>query len=49
MTGYTGTDLNAHRGPQTVQEGTEAIVRMAKIDASGPTGTFVSADGPVPW
>jgi NAD(P)-dependent dehydrogenase (short-subunit alcohol dehydrogenase family) len=47
--GYTATDLNAHRGTQTVEQGTDAIVRMASIGASGPTGTFVSADGPVPW
>ena len=25
------------------------IVRMARLDASGPTGTFVDADGAVPW
>ncbi len=47
--GYTATDLNAHRGTQTVAEGTEAIVRMATIDASGPTGTFVDSAGVVPW
>jgi NAD(P)-dependent dehydrogenase (short-subunit alcohol dehydrogenase family) len=47
--GYTATDLNGHSGTQTVEEGTDAIVRMAKLDASGPTGTFVDARGPVPW
>jgi NAD(P)-dependent dehydrogenase (short-subunit alcohol dehydrogenase family) len=47
--GYTATDLNAHRGTQTVTQGTDAIVRMAKLDASGPTGTFVDAYGAVPW
>jgi NAD(P)-dependent dehydrogenase (short-subunit alcohol dehydrogenase family) len=47
--GYTATDLNDRRGTQTVQQGTEAIVRMAKLDASGPTGTFVDAAGAVPW
>jgi NAD(P)-dependent dehydrogenase (short-subunit alcohol dehydrogenase family) len=47
--GYTATDLNGHRGTQTVEQGAEAIVRMAKLDPSGPTGTFVCADGPVPW
>ena len=34
--GYTATDLNGHSGPQTVEEGTDAIVRMAQLDASGP-------------
>jgi NAD(P)-dependent dehydrogenase (short-subunit alcohol dehydrogenase family) len=47
--GYTATDLNGHRGTQTVEEGAEAIVRMAELDASGPTGTFVDRHGAVPW
>jgi NAD(P)-dependent dehydrogenase (short-subunit alcohol dehydrogenase family) len=47
--GYTATDLNRHRGTQTVEEGAEVIVRMAELDGSGPTGMFVSADGPLPW
>jgi NAD(P)-dependent dehydrogenase (short-subunit alcohol dehydrogenase family) len=47
--GFTATDFNRHRGTQTVEEGAEAIVRMAKLDASGPTGTFVDKSGEVPW
>jgi NAD(P)-dependent dehydrogenase (short-subunit alcohol dehydrogenase family) len=47
--GYTATDFNDHRGPQTVQEGTDAIVRMAQIDATGPTGTFTDRHGTVAW
>src|SRR4051812_34059980 len=47
--GYTGTDLNDNRGTQSVQEGTDSIVRMAQIDASGPTGTFVDRRGTVSW
>lgn len=47
--GYTGTDLNQHRGTQTVQEGAEAIVRMACIGPDGPTGTFTDRHGNVPW
>jgi NAD(P)-dependent dehydrogenase (short-subunit alcohol dehydrogenase family) len=47
--GYTSTDLNSHRGTQSVEEGTDAIVRMALIDASGPTGTFVDRNGAVAW
>jgi len=47
--GYTATDLNANRGTQSVGEGAEIIVRMASIGPDGPTGTFVSRDGPVPW
>jgi NAD(P)-dependent dehydrogenase (short-subunit alcohol dehydrogenase family) len=47
--GYTATDLNGHSGTQSVQEGTDAIVRMAQLDPSGPTGTFVDRAGTVPW
>jgi NAD(P)-dependent dehydrogenase (short-subunit alcohol dehydrogenase family) len=47
--GYTATDLNRHSGPQTVQEGTDAIVAMANIGPDGPTGTFSDRHGTVPW
>ena len=47
--GYTATDLNEHRGTQTVEEGTEIIVRMATIGADGPTGGYFDASGTVPW
>jgi NAD(P)-dependent dehydrogenase (short-subunit alcohol dehydrogenase family) len=32
-----------------VTDGTDAIVAMATIGPDGPTATFVSRDGPVPW
>jgi len=47
--GYTATDLNEHRGTQTVEEGAEIIVRMATIGAEGPTGGYFDASGTVPW
>ena len=47
--GFTRTDLNHNTGTQTVEEGAEVIVRMASIDADGPTGTLQSADGILPW
>jgi NAD(P)-dependent dehydrogenase (short-subunit alcohol dehydrogenase family) len=47
--GYTGTDLNAHRGTQTVTEGTDAIVGLATEPAEAGTGRFVGRFGPVPW
>jgi NAD(P)-dependent dehydrogenase (short-subunit alcohol dehydrogenase family) len=47
--GYTATDLNGHNGTQNVQEGTNAIVAMATLDPSGPTGTFVDRNGAVAW
>jgi NAD(P)-dependent dehydrogenase (short-subunit alcohol dehydrogenase family) len=47
--GYTATDLNDHSGPQSVEEGAEAIVRAACIAPDGPTGAFLDARGHVPW
>jgi NAD(P)-dependent dehydrogenase (short-subunit alcohol dehydrogenase family) len=47
--GYTATEFNDHSGPQTVEEGTDAIVRMATIGPDGPTGTFTDRHGTVGW
>jgi NAD(P)-dependent dehydrogenase (short-subunit alcohol dehydrogenase family) len=47
--GFTGTDLNNHRGTQTVTEGTDAIVHLATLPPDGPTGTFQDRHGTVPW
>jgi NAD(P)-dependent dehydrogenase (short-subunit alcohol dehydrogenase family) len=47
--GYTATDLNGRNGTQTVEEGTDAIVAMASLDPSGPTGTFVDRNGVLAW
>jgi NAD(P)-dependent dehydrogenase (short-subunit alcohol dehydrogenase family) len=47
--GYTATDLNGHSGPQTVTEGTDAIVALAQLGPDGPTGTFQDRVGAVPW
>jgi NAD(P)-dependent dehydrogenase (short-subunit alcohol dehydrogenase family) len=47
--GYTATDLNGNSGHQTVEEGTDAIIRLATIGTDGPTGTFSNRDGALPW
>jgi NAD(P)-dependent dehydrogenase (short-subunit alcohol dehydrogenase family) len=47
--GYTATDLNGHTGPQTVTEGTDAIVALATEPAAAGTGRFVDRSGTVPW
>ena len=47
--GYTATDLNGHSGPQTVTEGTDAIVALATEDPSAGTGRFIDRLGPVAW
>jgi NAD(P)-dependent dehydrogenase (short-subunit alcohol dehydrogenase family) len=47
--GYTATDLNGHRGTQSVEQGAQIIVAMATIGPDGPTGTFADQHGVVPW
>ncbi|WP_035841288.1 SDR family NAD(P)-dependent oxidoreductase [Kitasatospora azatica] len=47
--GYTATDLNAHRGPQTVTEGTDAIVTLATEGPDAGTGRFIDRFGVVGW
>jgi NAD(P)-dependent dehydrogenase (short-subunit alcohol dehydrogenase family) len=47
--GHTATDLNGHRGPQTVTEGTDAIVALATEDPVAGTGRFIDRSGPVAW
>jgi NAD(P)-dependent dehydrogenase (short-subunit alcohol dehydrogenase family) len=47
--GYTATDLNAHRGQQTVAEGAAAAVHLALLPDDGPTGGFFSMSGELPW
>lgn len=47
--GYTATDLNHHRGTQTIPEGAAEIIRLALLPDNGPTGIFSSTQGIVPW
>lgn len=47
--GFTATALNGFAGTQTVDEAAEAVVRLAQLGPDGPTGTFVSRQGPLPW
>ena len=47
--GYTATDFNGHSGPQTVTEGTDAVVDLATRGGSGPTGTFIDRSGVAPF
>ncbi|WP_223189542.1 SDR family NAD(P)-dependent oxidoreductase [Nonomuraea terrae] len=46
---FTATDMNNHTGQLTVTEGTDPIVKLATIDADGPTGIFLDRLGPVAW
>ncbi|MGI5323935.1 SDR family oxidoreductase [Actinomadura nitritigenes] len=47
--GFTATDLNGRTGTQTVEEGAEIIVRMARVAPDGPTGGYFDAEGRLPW
>ncbi len=47
--GYTATDLNGNRGTQTVEEGSEAAIKLALLPADGPTGGFFDRHGVAPW
>jgi len=47
--GFTKTDLNAHTGILTVEQGAEMIVRMAQVSPDGPTGGYFGAEGTIPW
>lgn len=45
--GYTATDLNGHSGPQTVTEGTDAVVGLATEGSGRGSGRFVDRDGEI--
>lgn len=46
--GYTATDLNEHKGHQTVEQGAAEIVRLALLE-DGPTVGFFETGGSIPW
>jgi NAD(P)-dependent dehydrogenase (short-subunit alcohol dehydrogenase family) len=46
---FAATDMNNHTGQLTVTEGTDPIVKLAMIDADGPTGIFIDRLGGVAW
>ncbi len=47
--GFTATDLNNFRGTRTVEQGAREPVRLALLDANGPTGSFSNEEGSLPW
>jgi NAD(P)-dependent dehydrogenase (short-subunit alcohol dehydrogenase family) len=47
--GYTATDLNGHTGPQTVTEGTDAIVGLATEHPGAGSGRLVDRHGEIFW
>jgi hypothetical protein len=51
MAWIVATDLNQHRGTlKLADEGSvAAIVRLATLPDDGPSGAFLSDDGPAGW
>jgi NAD(P)-dependent dehydrogenase (short-subunit alcohol dehydrogenase family) len=47
--GYTATDLNGNTGPQTVTEGTDAVVGLATEGPGHGSGRFVDRTGEIAW
>ncbi|MBG0831124.1 SDR family oxidoreductase [Planomonospora sp. ID67723] len=47
--GYCATDLNGHTGHRTAEQGAAVVVRLALLDADGPTGVHLQDEGVVPW
>ncbi|MEK8210964.1 SDR family oxidoreductase [Paenibacillus sp. FSL L8-0463] len=47
--GFTATDLNGFTGHRTVEQAAVIAVRLATLDADGPTGGFFDENGEVPW
>jgi NAD(P)-dependent dehydrogenase (short-subunit alcohol dehydrogenase family) len=48
--GFTATALSNYApGAGSVEDAAREPVRLALLDANGPTGTFSNADGPLPW
>ena len=47
--GHTATDLNGNTGPQTVTEGTDAIITLATEEPTAGTGRIIDRYGVLPW
>ena len=48
--GFTATDMTAALGVgRPVEESARVVVRLATLDADGPTGTLQDEAGPLPW
>jgi len=45
----TATDLNGHRGQQSIPEGAAIATRLALMPGNALTGAFLNSAGPEPW
>lgn len=47
--GHCATDFNNFTGQRTPEQGAAIAIRLATLDAQGPTGGLFDDNGPVPW
>ncbi|KAB8192984.1 SDR family NAD(P)-dependent oxidoreductase [Nonomuraea phyllanthi] len=47
--GYCATDLNGNTGFRTAEQGAAVAVRLATLDADGPTGAYMDDGGTLRW
>ena len=48
--GFTKTNLNGYEGPESIEDGSREVVRVALLGPDGPTGTFTRWNNtPIPW
>jgi NAD(P)-dependent dehydrogenase (short-subunit alcohol dehydrogenase family) len=48
--GFTKTNLNGYEGPESVEDGSREVVRVALLGPDGPTGTFTRWENAnIPW
>lgn len=47
--GHVATDFNGFRGTRTPAEGAAIAIRLAMLDASGPSGAVLDDNGRLPW
>ncbi|WP_329069397.1 SDR family NAD(P)-dependent oxidoreductase [Amycolatopsis sp. NBC_01480] len=47
--GHVATDFNGFRGRRTPEEGAEVAIRLATLDADGPTGQVFEDETRLAW
>jgi NAD(P)-dependent dehydrogenase (short-subunit alcohol dehydrogenase family) len=47
--GHVATDFNGFRGTRTPEEGAEVAIRLAQLDANGPTGAVFEDERQLAW
>jgi NAD(P)-dependent dehydrogenase (short-subunit alcohol dehydrogenase family) len=47
--GWCRTEMGGAEAPRSAREGAEVIYHAATLPAGSPGGSFIGADGPLPW